>query len=77
MKIIRRNFYRLPYLIRQKTNFTYEALRMKGKVYGSTVHAKKSLTPLTFGGHVIGILHNTTYLSVENERGFKLHIQAF
>jgi hypothetical protein len=77
MKIITRNFGRLPYLIRRKTNFTYEALRMKGKIYGSTVHAKKSLTSLTFGGHVINILHNTTHLSVESARGFKLHMQAF
>jgi len=41
------------------------------------LHVNKCLTPLTFRGHVISISQNRTYLSVENVRGFKLHIQAF
>ena len=61
-----RNFYPLQYLTGQTTNFTSEALSIKRKILGHTLHVNKCLTPLTFHGHVISISQNRTYLSVGN-----------
>ena len=64
-------------LIGQTTNSTTETLSIKREILGDTLHANKCLIPLTFRGHVINISQNSTYLSAENVRDFKLHIQAF
>jgi hypothetical protein len=68
VQIIMRNFDPLQYLIGQTINFTSEALSIKRKILGDTLHVNKYRTPLTFRGHVISISHNGTYLSVENVR---------